>query len=313
MTGDDDLVAAHRQLLRRVDEQEHLIREQAAQLRVIFDRVREYAVYLLAPDGTIASWNASGARLTGLAPDHVIGKPHGVVWVEGEGPDRTHLETAERVGWAEHSGWCRRGDEQRFWAEAVTTIRREGGEAQGFAVVLRDSTDRKSFEERLHHLSITDELTSLPNRRHFLGLLGSVLGAHARYGQHLSLVVVDIDDFKHVNDAFGRLRGDDVLRQIARVVRDQCRAADVAARVSGDRFAVLLPSTHAEQAGRLAERVRRSVEREGIPSGDEKIVTISLGVAEADADDDVTSVFERAERALAEAKRQGRNRVAGAT
>ena len=165
--------------------------------------------------------------------------------------------------------------------------------------------------QKTQRLAITDGLTGLYNRRHFYELLEREVESVNRYGDYLSLIMLDIDDFKAYNDTYGHLIGDVLLRELVQLLARDIRKVDIAARYGGDEFVIFLPHTDKKQAVALAERIRISVEGHRFPGeeGFSSKVTISLGVA-ACPEDAVESeaVVKAADMALLEAKKQ-RNAV----
>lgn len=162
-----------------------------------------------------------------------------------------------------------------------------------------------------------DDLTGLPLRRAFLTATAEALAAAARAPHPVSLLVIDVDHFKLVNDTYGHLQGDDVLRAVSAALQEGVRPADVVGRYAGDEFVVLLPGTAHADALDVAERLRRGVEQVRLVVRDrhsETIgVTLSIGVATADAGGGATDdLFAAADGALYLSKRQGRNRVGSA-
>jgi len=166
--------------------------------------------------------------------------------------------------------------------------------------------------EEVSHRARTDLLTGLPNRRHFEERLGWLLDEIDRFGGAASLVVVDIDHFKHVNDTHGHEAGDAVLRHVANVMATGVRDVDLCARFGGEELVLLLPQTGSEGARELAERLRQSLEARPARHGTLDIpVTASFGVASYPAGvRRRDELFDAADRAMYEAKREGRNRVA---
>ena len=160
----------------------------------------------------------------------------------------------------------------------------------------------------LAHLAAYDALTGLPNQRHFLRLLSSEMMRSERMGEPVSLIMIDVDHFKRVNDTHGHLVGNRVLMSVADDISRSARAYDDACRVGGEEFAVILPHTEPADALSVAERMRSNVAliaHEGQPG-----VTISAGVATFPTDGDTIRVLiGRADEALYAAKREGRNCV----
>jgi diguanylate cyclase (GGDEF)-like protein len=169
------------------------------------------------------------------------------------------------------------------------------------------------YHEEIYRLTIIDALTDIHNKRYLLEFLDRELARSGRYSRPLSLLMIDIDHFKAVNDELGHLAGDFVLRELAARVKGNIRKEELFARYGGEEFAVVLPETDAEGAIHLGERLRRVVETQpfcyegkGLP------VTISLGVATTRGDVNLTpqDLLRLADEKLFEAKNQGRNRVA---
>ncbi|MEZ4665631.1 MAG: GGDEF domain-containing protein [Thermomicrobiales bacterium] len=151
-----------------------------------------------------------------------------------------------------------------------------------------------------------DALTGLANRRGFDARLSEEVARSRRYGHALSLLMIDIDDFKQVNDRFGHGTGDESLRATARAIESSVRSIDIAARYGGEEFAVILPETTADGAVVVAERIRRANESSTVPVE----TTVSIGGAELDPSDaDGSRLIASADAALYVAKRSGKNRV----
>jgi two-component system, cell cycle response regulator len=175
---------------------------------------------------------------------------------------------------------------------------------------LQDELRVRNIE--LEAASRTDALTGLPNRRHLQDQLAASASAAARHGHAMAVLMVDVDHFKRVNDRLGHAGGDDVLRRVALCLANACRAEDVAGRWGGEEFLVVSPSTDAEGAAALGERIRSSAETEVVVvhEGERIPVTVSVGVAAGT--DDVDTMVRHADAALYEAKAAGRNRVVSA-
>jgi diguanylate cyclase (GGDEF)-like protein len=180
----------------------------------------------------------------------------------------------------------------------------------GQAVV---SIENASLHEAVERQAVTDELTGLANVRAFLVTLDRELERSRRFETPLALVMVDLDDFKRVNDNYGHQQGDEVLAQVAAVVRDVSRELDTAARYGGEELAVVLPQTDAAGAEFLAERMRAAIESLPVRRVDGQgslSVTASLGVAAVpESGFDRAALIAAADAALYAAKRAGKNRV----
>jgi diguanylate cyclase (GGDEF)-like protein len=156
-------------------------------------------------------------------------------------------------------------------------------------------------------LADLDALTGLHNRRYFHETLAREVARAQRYDRQLALIVFDLDDFKAINDRIGHLSGDAVLAETAERVRDVVRSADIACRVGGDEFAVILPESSTADADQLYHRLRGAVSSR--PVGQAGRLFLSAGIADLLADDDPTSFFERADEALYRAKELGKGQV----
>lgn len=167
------------------------------------------------------------------------------------------------------------------------------------------------YHEEVYQLATLDALTELCNRRHFLELLEKEIARAQRHARPLALAILDVDHFKRINDEHGHIAGDGVLRQIAEILRQHVRGEDIAARIGGEEFAVLLPEAASEAALAFAERLRVAIAAgEFAPGGKRRALTISIGLAElSPAHATRSDLMRAADAALYEAKESGRNRV----
>jgi len=179
--------------------------------------------------------------------------------------------------------------------------------------VSRLEHESRQLETMLHEhrqLAMTDSLTQLPNREALSVRLETELGRFARYGHPLTVAVCDVDHFKMVNDTFGHLGGDEVLRRIAGLLRKRLRDVDLVARYGGEEFVIVMPETAVENALTVLESLRAGVEEMLITYDDKNVsVTASFGVSVAEADDTAHKIIQRADAALYLAKNRGRNRI----
>ncbi|MGE3631548.1 MAG: diguanylate cyclase [Sandaracinaceae bacterium] len=169
------------------------------------------------------------------------------------------------------------------------------------------------YHEEIYRLMTVDGLTELHNKRYFNEALERESSRSRRYARAFSLVLFDIDHFKKINDTFGHLAGDSVLRQLGALVRGKVRRDDIPARTGGEEFSVIVPEVSLEGAVQLAEKLRASIESATFRFEGTKIpVTVSIGVAEWTEDiQDPADLVKRADERLYEAKRSGRNQVCG--
>jgi two-component system cell cycle response regulator len=193
-------------------------------------------------------------------------------------------------------------DRQEFLARVNTQVRR-----WRFTERLRNNV-QQSLE-----MAVTDPLTGLYNRRYMSVHVGAMVDAAADRGKTISVLALDVDHFKAVNDTYGHDAGDEVLKELARRIKANIRNIDLACRTGGEEFVIALPETDAEVAYKVAERLRRAVGGKPFNAGPEAgnlTVTVSIGVAELEnAAESLDDIVKRADEALYRAKREGRNRV----
>ena len=167
------------------------------------------------------------------------------------------------------------------------------------------------YHEEIYQLATHDSLTDLHNRRHFIEMADKEIARAMRHQRMLAMCIIDVDLFKPVNDRYGHISGDNVLRQIAGVLRRHVRSDDFAARIGGEEFAVLLPECGIDAAYGFAERLRQAIaEVEFKPGNEPQTITVSIGVAAMTTERDTCSrMMAAADAALYRAKSQGRNQV----
>lgn len=189
-------------------------------------------------------------------------------------------------------------------------LRNQANKINGAYITINDVTDVVVYEQKLVQMTKEDGLTGLYNRRYLDRRLSEELERSIRYGNSVSLMILDIDFFKNINDTHGHLCGDHTLRQFAKLLQRLVRSTDILGRYGGEEFCCILPGTPLMQAISLAERCRHQVEQAVIVSSDHQIkLTTSIGVTESTRADTVSSLIKRADDALYLAKRQGRNLV----
>jgi diguanylate cyclase (GGDEF)-like protein len=210
---------------------------------------------------------------------------------------------------------CHSPSELRWFLARVTPLSKskpgKRAEQIGAVVSHMNITDRKLLELKYAKLASTDPLTDLPNRRFFEDSTRSELERLRRFGGATSLLMLDIDRFKLINDRFGHLAGDEVLKQFAHRCKSVLRESDLLARIGGEEFVALLVGIDEDDALLIAEKLRRRIAALKVRFGEETIpVTSSIGVTSVTASDpSIVTCLRRADAALYAAKSAGRNRV----
>lgn len=180
----------------------------------------------------------------------------------------------------------------------------------GYLAVYRDIDERKRMESELHRMATRDELTGLPNRRSLIEALESELERQRRYDNPLSVLLMDLDHFKSINDQHGHAAGDTVLQYVSKIMDGVLRNVDTVGRLGGEEFGAVLPETDLSAAISAAERVRAAVAALKVETDDASLqVTVSIGVTSVRSGDTVKDVLKRADDALYDAKLNGRDQV----
>ncbi len=263
-------------------------------------------------DGVITSWNAGAERLYGYTAAEAVGKSISVLVPPGH--DDELPETMRRVTSSEpmenyETVRQRKDGTQVDVSLTVSAIRDRSGTVTGASTIARDISVRLRYQEQLRQLSEQDGLTGLRNRRRFERDISDQVGRAHRYGEFATLMIIDLDGFKRVNDLYGHRAGDQALKSIATALKRRLRDNDVVARIGGDEFAVLIPYARAEDASVVADDLRRVISscRIGVDDSSEVTLSASIGLAQIDRDtpsDD--EVMSEADRLMYREKEQGR-------
>ncbi|KJZ67854.1 GGDEF domain-containing protein [Pseudomonas fluorescens] len=204
-------------------------------------------------------------------------------------------------------------DGQVRWLSDKCFINRQAEPGQPVIIVgiAEDITDKKQMETELQRLATTDVLTQSSNRRHFFDCAHREFEQARHQGTPLAFLLLDIDDFKVINDTYGHQEGDNVLQRIAESGRAVLRRGDVFGRVGGEEFAAVFPGCAPDMAMKVAERLQREIQRLSFSHGDQTFgITVSQGLTSlTDEDESVDSLFARADAAMYKAKHQGKNRI----
>jgi diguanylate cyclase (GGDEF)-like protein len=203
-------------------------------------------------------------------------------------------------------------DDERYYEMHVTMLLDNRKAVYGRLVLLHDITDWKRAEKKLEIMALTDPLTGIYNRRHFFELAENEYTRSIRTGSAMSMILIDIDHFKIVNDSLGHLAGDRVLQDLTARCQGVLRQYDIIARYGGEEFIILLPETGKEAAEQIGERLRERIASEPFLTADgQAVVTISLGISshQSVGSESLNSLVNCADLALYQAKQKGRNQA----
>lgn len=275
------------------------------------------ALIMINKKGLITFWNPAAEKMFGYGSQEVMGEDiHNVIArpddtekakkglqnfsLTGQGPvlnSSLELKAVHKNG-------------QIFPVELSVAAFNVNGE--WFAVgSVRDITERKVQEKKLLELATTDTLTGISNRRHFMEQADLLLKRAIRYKSPISVMMLDLDYFKNVNDTYGHDAGDKVLQTVSQIIKETLRETDLFGRIGGEEFAALFPESSSEAAVKTAERLRQAIKEEIISYDRLEIsVTASIGICSFRSDHEtLEQLLKKADHALYEAKQQGRNQV----
>ena len=302
-----------RQLKRNMASAENLLQHNALLLNTAAN-----GICCVDKDCHITFINRAALAMHGFLLEDVMGKdPHDLFCRHDSDTRSTPAkaclfkQTLEDSTPREAEEWLSRRDGSCFPAKIAVTPIFEQGQMNGAVIVFHDITEQRNRQEALLHLAITDSLTGVSNRRHFLDQLDAELARQRRHGGQVSILMTDLDFFKHINDEHGHATGDAVLSHFVQIVRQTIRRSDIIGRLGGEEFAILLPGDGTNGARELAERLRRTFENN--PARIDNMViacTVSIGISDLRTDDMTADApLRRADEALYAAKAAGRNRT----
>ncbi|OYT98733.1 MAG: sensor domain-containing diguanylate cyclase [Burkholderiales bacterium PBB1] len=299
-------------------QRERELRQSQAWINTIVTGLTDYGLMTLDDQGRVRDWNSSVERVTAHQSATCVGKSYSIFYPPDslesmDAIDRLH--EADRSGWSLDEGWRQRADGSRFWGSCLIAPLHAPDEAldeeRAYSLVIRDVSDRREATEALRRSVACDHLTGLANRRALFEACELELQRWRRTPRPLSLVLIDADHFKRINDEHGHAAGDAVLRHLAAGLSATFRAMDIVARLGGEEFVVLLPGCTEDAAATVAQRLCHSVSEQAVNVNSASLhYTVSIGVATMDASvDSVEAFIERADLAMYRAKASGRNRV----
>jgi diguanylate cyclase (GGDEF)-like protein/PAS domain S-box-containing protein len=288
------------------------IKDERARLSGLVETAAD-AIIVIDTQGVIQQTNSAVSRLFGYAPDELVGSNVKLLMAPEDAQRHDgYLRNYRKTGVGSIIGVGREVVARRANGELIQVYLSVGefsahGESY-YVGILHDITDHKRMEAELVRLAQTDELTGAFNRRHFMSKLEAEIHRSNRYRHPLSLMIIDLDHFKRVNDTYGHAVGDLALRAVVELLRGELREQDELARLGGDEFAVLLPETRVDIAQGVANRVIARAGSTRIDETDERL-SLSIGVAGWKLGMTNGGLLRDADAALYEAKAAGRGRV----
>jgi len=274
------------------------------------------AIVMIDGLGKITFWNKAAERIFQYSENEIMGKnPHDIimppVFYRTHKKAYSHFQKTGKGGvidkTIELSALKKEGEE--FPIELSLSAVQIKGKWCAIAVI-RDISERKQMEAELTRLATTDALTGMDNRRSFMEKAEHEIRRAQRYGVAFTMMIMDIDFFKSINDQYGHQAGDIVLQKMAQAVKSALRDSDIFGRIGGEEFAIVLIETDQKTALLTAERIRSLIETLDIITGKETVqVTVSIGLTFFKDKDDISTLSNRSDKALYAAKRNGRNRV----
>ena len=263
-------------------------------------------------NGMIIFANTRFAELVGLDRDRIIGSRARDYYVDDAQRERVVEKLKANEAVMNMEVQFKRADDSPFWTLFTVNHAVINGVPVNLAWIY-DYTERRNMEEALREMASRDPLTGIYNRRSFMEMARQQFARAHRFTEPMSVLVLDVDHFKRVNDTYGHAVGDDALRMVASACNTSLREYDVLGRLGGEEFVVALPGTTTDECRVVADRLRRNLSRLVIPvavSRDRVTLTASIGISAVDIDGDtLEKAIHRADLALYRAKREGRNRV----
>jgi diguanylate cyclase (GGDEF)-like protein/PAS domain S-box-containing protein len=277
-----------------------------------------YCMLVLDLQGKVIESNSALHRMTGM-DETIKGQSFDVLFDPSQEPvplNTAHiLEIVAANGWMEFECPIRQHSCGTFWGDIIVSpLSGEAGQCIGYSAVIRDITRRHHYEIQLKQLALTDQLTGLANRRRFLEVAAEEIRDMNSEETSMCLLMIDVDHFKRINDYYGHDAGDHALQELARTLQQIVRENDLAARVGGEEFLVLMPNISLEDSLACAERIRATVEQSAIEwFGRSLQLTLSIGATMLDVNTPIEGAMQEADRCLYAAKAAGRNQVVHAS
>lgn len=294
---------------------EALLRTNPEQYAEMVRHITAYGIYMLDKECRVRSWNLGAQNITNWTESEIRGVPFSRLFTDALRTEGTPEKTIQFVRTNRHArqeqNRVRKNGETFVAMSTMDVVRSESGELLGFVEVFQDITELKRREQALYNRATRDPLTGSFNRGHFTEMAIQEIERARRFSEPLSMLIIDIDHFKNINDTYGHETGDQAIILLAKGCQEQVRKIDFVGRIGGEEFAVCLPRANKEPALEMAQRLRLKIMEKRMRVGTTEFgYTISIGVAALRSHTrDLTELLRNADAALYKAKREGRNRV----
>ena len=306
-------IAGHKQA-------EKALRESEERYRALVEKANDM-VLRTDNKGNFTFINTSMIRITGYEAREIIGKNYLTMVHPDMREDAAELfnrQFAEKIKNSYSEYPIIKKDGSEIWVGQNTQLIFENGKIIGFQAVSRDITERrrlqkelKESEERYRELSIIDDLTQLYNSRYFYNQLKMEIDRIDRHEYPLTLMLLDLDNFKNYNDTYGHIEGDHVLLRLGQLIKRCLRKEDSAYRYGGEEFTIILPLTTKDEGAVTAERIAEELRKENFSPVTDKTVniTVSIGLAQYRKNEDVSAFVNRVDRLMYHGKKNGKDKI----
>jgi diguanylate cyclase (GGDEF)-like protein/PAS domain S-box-containing protein len=296
-----------------------------AEVARLSEREQLFSSLLVSVNAVLWAFDWQTQRMIYVSPayEKIFGRSAGLLladfgeWRDSIYPDdldyaeRSLSEVLEKGSIEDREYRIMRADGQVRWLSDKCFVSHQAGQRLIVVGIAEDITEKKQLEDDLQRLATTDVLTQSSNRRHFFECAQREFEQARLQGTPMAFLLLDVDDFKLVNDTYGHQEGDVVLQRIAECGRKTLRRGDLFGRIGGEEFAAVFPGCAPDMAKQIAERLQREIQRLVFPHGEKSFgITASQGLTNLDKQDQgLEALYARADAAMYQAKRQGKNQI----
>ncbi|MDB5260681.1 MAG: domain S-box protein [Candidatus Nomurabacteria bacterium] len=283
--------------------------------RYLIDSLEDYGVLMMDKKGKIISWNEGAIKIFGYSAEEAIGKPVSIIFSSADRRRKMpalEMKTAKLKGRADDERQHLRKDGSLFWATGVMwAIKDDQGKYHGLSKLIKDISKQKMMEDTIRYQSLHDILTGLPNRRLFEERLTLKLNYAKKHDEMFSLLYLDLDDFKKVNDTLGHDSGDILLKEVAERLSKVLRKGDLLCRMGGDEFIILIDNIKKIKSVKVVVKKLMDILKPVFNISNAKIkVTSSMGVSIFPKDGKTSKILKKnADASMYIAKSAGKNCV----